>query len=127
MSDSREAEQTIRALHAARVRGDLNAMCTLFAPDGEFRIAGASDGKPIAVDAKSLAEFTPWLSMMVKVFRITNYDLKTEIYDAQRAAVLWHADIRSRITGVSVATELVDLVEVRGGHIVRYNELFTPR
>lgn len=127
MSESREAERTIRALHDARVRGDLAAMCSLFAPEGEFRIAGASDGKPISVDAKSLAEFTPWLSMMVKVFRITNYDLKTEIVDAQRAAVLWHADIRSRITGVSVATELVDMVEVRKGLIVRYNELFTPR
>ncbi len=127
MSENGEAERTIRALHSARVRGDLAAMCNLFAPQGSFRIAGASDGKPIAVDAKSLAEFTPWLSMMVKVFRITNYDLKTEIVDGHRAAVLWHADIRSRITGISVATELVDMVEVRGSLIVRYNELFTPR
>jgi len=121
------AESVIRELHGARVRGDLAGMCQLFAAHGTFRIAGASDGKPISVAADDLEAFKPWLAMMVKVFRVANYELVTEIIDGDRAAVLWRADIRSRITGVSVATELVDLIEIRDGRIARYNELFTPR
>ena len=127
MSDRGMTEQVIRELHEARVRGDLAAMCALFADRGVFRISGASDGKPISVSAEDLASFKTWLSMMVKVFRVTNYERVTQIIEGPRGAVLWRADIRSRITGVSVATELVDLVEVSDGRIVRYNELFTPR
>jgi ketosteroid isomerase-like protein len=35
-------------------------------------------------------------------------------------------DIHSKITGALVPTELVDLIEVRDGHIVSYTEFFVP-
>jgi len=39
----------------------------------------------------------------------------------------WRAHIHSKITGVVVPTELVDMVEVRNGRISSYFELFVPR
>jgi ketosteroid isomerase-like protein len=121
------AEQIIGDLHSARVAGDLAAMCRLYADRGDFRIAGASADKPIAIDAHDLASFRPWLSMLVKVFRITNYQLLSFVFEGTRATAHWRADIHSKITGITVPTELVDLVEFDGERIVSYCEFFVPR
>ena len=121
-----DIDRLIRDLHAARVRGDLNAMCRVFADDGSFRIAGASDGKPIAIKAGGLREFRPWLAMMVKAFRLSDYVLLSLVIDGDRVAAHWRTRIHSKITGVAVDTELVDLAEVRGGRIVNYTEFFVP-
>ena len=48
------------------------------------------------------------------------------IEDAQ-ATVHWRANVRSRITGATVPTEMIDIVEVRDGCIVNFNEVFAPR
>jgi ketosteroid isomerase-like protein len=127
MSAPEEVTRLIRDLHAARVRGDLVAVCGLFADAGRFEIRGASADKPIAITADSLAEFRPWLSMMVKVFRLSNYALQSLIVEQPRAAARWRVDIYSKVTGVTVATELVDLVEVGENRIVSYCEFFVPR
>jgi len=120
------AERLIRELHAARVRGDLAALCGLFADDGRFEIRGASADKPIAITAAGLAQFRPWLSMMVKVFRLSDYALLSLVVEWPRAVAHWRVDIYSKVTGVTVATELVDLVELREDRIVSYSEFFVP-
>jgi len=127
MSERAEAERIIRELHAARCAGDLAAMCSLFAEQGRFRIAGASSDKPIAIDATDLPTFRPWLHMLVRAFKVEGYSLLSLIVEWPHATAHWQADIFSKITGVSVATELVDLVEIADGQIVRYSEFFVPR
>ncbi len=117
----------IHELHAARVAGDLERMCRLFAEDGVFEIRGASADKPIAITATRFAQFKPWLAMMVKVFRLSGYSCLTVVHEEPRAAVRWRADIHSKITGITLPTELLDLVEVRDGAIVGYSEFFVPR
>lgn len=119
--------ELIDALHAARVAGDLDGMCRLFAADGAFEIRGASADKAIAITARGIAEFRPWLAMMTKVFRVTGYTRISTVREAPRVAVRWRADIYSKVTGITVPTELVDLVEVRDGLIVDYSEFFVPR
>lgn len=120
------AQRIIRDLHGARVAGDLATLCLLFAPKGEYRIAGASADKPIAIAAHDLESFRPWLSMLVKVFRISDYEMLSFVFEGHRASVHWRGNIHSKITGVTVATELVDLVEFRDELIVRYREFFVP-
>ena len=121
-----DAEQILKALHGARVNGDLAAMCRLFARDGEFRIAGASGDKPIAITATTLEAFRPWLAMLVKAFKVSRYELLSLIVEDQRVAAHWHADIYSKVTGVTVSTELIDLVELEDQKIVVYREFFVP-
>jgi ketosteroid isomerase-like protein len=121
------AERMIQQLHAARVGGDLAGLCRLFADEGRFEIVGASADKPIAIRANGLAEFKPWLSMMVKVFRLTDYSLLSLVVEWPRVTAHWRADIYSKVTGVTVPTELVDLVEIGGDRILRYTEFFVPR
>lgn len=127
MTDREAAERTVRELHSARIGGDLAGMCRLFADHGRFEIAGASADKPIAIRVQGIAEFKPWLAMLTKVFKLSDYGLIALIVDGPRVAAHWRANIYSKITGVTVATELVDLIELRDGHIQSYNEFFVPR
>lgn len=126
MAERREVEEVLRALHATRLEANLEQLCALFAPDAHMRIQGTSDGKPIAVDARGTAQIRPWLSVLVKTFRLRDYQLLSLTIEGARAAAHWRVNIHSKITGALVATELVDLIEVRDGHILSYIEFFVP-
>jgi ketosteroid isomerase-like protein len=126
MTDRVQVEQLVRELHAARLEGNLERLCGLYAEEARLRIAGTSDGKPIAVAATGIAEIRPWLSILVKTFRLTQYTILSLIVDGPRAAAHWRVDIHSKITGVIVPTELVDLIDVRGGRISSHTEFFVP-
>jgi ketosteroid isomerase-like protein len=126
MSDRSQVEQIVKELHASRIAGDLERLCRLYAPDARLRIAGSSDGKPIAIDASRIARIRPWLSILVKTFRLSKYQLLSMTIEGTHAAGHWRVDIESKITGIVVPTELVDLVEVRAGQIASQIEFFVP-
>jgi ketosteroid isomerase-like protein len=126
MTDRVQVEQLVRELHAARLEGNLERLCRLYSEEARLRIAGTSDGKPIAVAATGIAEIRPWLSILVKTFRLTQYTILSLTVDGPRAAAHWRVDIHSKITGVVVPTELVDLIDVRGGRISSHTEFFVP-
>lgn len=121
-----EFERLLAQLYEARAAGALEPLCALFGPDAVFKISGSSDGKPIALAAKGDAEVRSWLAVLVKTFRLTRHEILSTVIDGPRAAIHWRASIHSRITGASVPTELVDLVEMRDGRIGSYVELFVP-
>ena len=126
MMDREGVEQLLAALYAARIGGQLEQLCGLFSTDAYFRISGASDGKPIAVDARGAAEIRGWLDILVKTFKLSNHEIFAMLIDGEGSAVHWCADIHSRITGSSVRTELLDLIQIRNGRIVSYREFFVP-
>jgi ketosteroid isomerase-like protein len=126
MTDRSQVEQLVKELHAARLEGDLERLCRVFSPDARLRIAGSSDGKPIAIDASRIARIRPWLSILVKTFRLRGYQLLSLTIEGSSAAAHWRVEIESKITGVSIATELVDLIEVRNGQIASQIEFFVP-
>ncbi len=126
MTDRETTKRLLHDLYTARVEGQLDSLCGLFAADARFRIAGTSDGKPIAVAATGTGEIRPWLSILLKTFRIANHEILSSLIDGERAAVHWRADIHSKVTGAVVRTELVDLVELREGRIASYREFFVP-
>ena len=126
MSDRSQVEQLVKELHAARLAGDLERLCRVFSPDARLRIAGSSDGKPIAIDASRIARIRPWLSILVKTFRLRGYELLSLTIEGTSAAAHWRVDIESKITGTRIPTELVDLIEVRTGQITSQIEFFVP-
>lgn len=126
MMDRSSIEELLQALYAARAGGELERLCGLFAPEARFKISGSSDGKAIAIAAQGAAEIRSWLGVMVKTFRLTRHEILSVLVDGSRAAVHWRSDIHSRITGVTVTTELMDLIEVHDGRITSYVELFVP-
>jgi len=119
-------ERLLRELHEARLASELERLCALFDPQAHLRILGTSDGKPISVEAHGVEQIRTWLGMMVRTFRLSNYHRIAMLVDGERGTVHWRVDIRSRITGHSVATELLDLIETRAGRILRQTEFFVP-
>jgi ketosteroid isomerase-like protein len=126
MTDRQQFEQLVRELHTARLEGNLERLCALYADEARLRIAGSTDGKPIAIAAIGIAEIRPWLSILVKTFRLSQYTLLSLSVDIPRASAHWRVDIHSKITGVMVPTELVDLIDVRAGKISSHIEFFVP-
>jgi ketosteroid isomerase-like protein len=127
MTDRLEVERLLRELYAARLAGDLDRICRTFADDARLEISGASYATPIAVKASGIAEVRKWLALMVKTFQLGNQEILSMIIEDTAAAVHWRSKIRSKVTGTTVATELVDLVRVREGRIVSYIEFFVPQ
>src|SRR5437899_969126 len=127
MRDRAEIDCLLRELYAARVRGDLDGVCRTFSNDAKFEIAGASHASPIAITAVGINEIRSWLALMIKTFQIKDQVILSVIIEGTKAATHWRARIHSRITGTTVVTELVDLVQVRDGRIVSYTEFFVPR
>ena len=127
MTSRLEVDTLLRELYAARVRGDLEGVCRLFSDDARFEIASASNGNPIAVDSKGADEFRPLLKLLCRTFRVTDQAILSMIIDGPNVAVHWRANIYSRITGNTVPTEFIDIVEVHSGHISSYLEFFVPR
>jgi ketosteroid isomerase-like protein len=126
MTDRAQIEQLVSELHAARLEGNLERLCALYSAEARLRIAGSSDGKPIAMAAIGIAEIRPWLSILVKTFRMTQYTILSLTVEVPRAAAHWRVDIHSKITGAVVPTELVDLLDVRAGRIASHTEFFVP-
>jgi acetyl esterase len=126
MTDRLQVERLVRELHAARVDGDLEGLCRVFSRDARLRIGGSGDGKRISLDASGMSVIRPWLSVLVKTFKLSRYQLLSLTVEGMRAAVHWRVDIHSKITGAIVPTELMDLIEVSGGRVASLTEFFVP-
>ncbi len=127
MPDRPEVERLLRELYAARLGGDLEALCRTFAKDARLDIAGTSYASPMAIRAAGLGEIRSWLALLVKTFQLGDQEILSMIIDGEAAAVHWRARIRSKITGATVLTELIDVVRVRERRIASYTEFFVPR
>src|SRR3989442_9838389 len=127
MPDRLEVERLLRELYAARLSGDLEALCRTFAKDSRLDIAGTSYSSPMAIRAAGLCEIRSWLALLVKTFQLSDQEILSMIIDGEAAAVHWRARIRPKITGATGLTELVDVVRGREGRIASYTEFFVPR
>lgn len=122
-----EIDRLLRELYAARVRGDLDAVCRIFADDAKFQIAGPSHATQVSAVSVGIAELRPLLAVMIKTFKLSEHTILSMIIDGAKAAVHWRANVHSRITGQRALTELVDVVETRDGRIASYIEFFASR
>ena len=128
MIDRARIERLLWRLYAARLGGDLEGLCREFTQDAKFKIVGVSRHvSPVAVTAVGIGEIRQWLSLLLRTFQLSNQTILSMIIENEKAAVQWQASIYSKITGVSVLTELVDLVETRDGRINSYTEFAIPR
>jgi len=127
MSERHAIEGLLRDLYSARIGANLDGLVGLFAQGARFRIAGTSDGKPIAISATGREQIRPWLGLLVKTFRISNHEILSMTIEGASATVHWGAQIHSKVTGIIVPTEFVDLVTVQDGLISSYIEFFVPR
>jgi ketosteroid isomerase-like protein len=122
-----EIDRLMREFYTARGRGDLEAVLGLFSAEVGFQIASARQGSSVAIKANGISELRPLLALLIKTFGLVDLTIRSITVDGAQAAVHWSVKVRSRITGSTVATELIDIVEVRKGCIVDFNEVFVQR
>lgn len=122
-----EIANLLRELYEARLRGDREMVCGLFASDASFEIASASQGNPVNVNARGTDEFLPLLTLLIRTFKVSDQSILSMIIEGSKAAVHWRARIHSRITGAVVLTEFMDFMEFTDGRISSYVEFFVPR
>jgi ketosteroid isomerase-like protein len=127
MTQREAIEELLRGLYAARLRGDLDAMCRAFNDDAVFQIAGAGQVSSVSNRAVGAAELRPLLAVMIKTFKLRDQAIINILIDGARAAVHWRAGVHSRITGTMALTEFAAIVEIREGRIASYLEFFAPR
>lgn len=116
MSMREDIERTLREAYAARQRGDLDALTRVFAPHARFQMAG-SRASPIAASAEGAEQYRALLAGMIKTFEMLDHQIVTMLIDGSKVAVQWRARIRSAITGETVDTEALDLIEMEGNRI----------
>lgn len=121
MSSREDIERTLRDAYAARQRGDLDALGRIFAPHARFQMAG-SNASPIAARVEGAEHYRPLLAGMIKTFEVLEHQIVSMLIDGSKAAVQWHAKMRSTITGETVETDLCDLIEMEDGRIRSFFE-----
>jgi ketosteroid isomerase-like protein len=122
MQDRMLIEKTLRQAYAARMRGDVDEISRLFAPDACFVMAGEKlEGSP-ASRCLGLPAIRSNIEGLVKVFEMKDHQIVNMLIDGQRAAVHWRVHIRSTLNGLEKTTDLFDLVEFKDGQIVSFLE-----
>ena len=120
--DRTNIERTIKDAYAARKRGDVDSIMTMFTDNAHFQLAGAYVASPVAVETMSSGDLKAALSALVATFEWLEQDIQSILVDGDKAAVHWRGKIRSRVTGEVVDTELVDLFELENGRISSFVE-----
>jgi ketosteroid isomerase-like protein len=121
MTSRDDIERILRDTYAARQRGDLDAISNIFAPHARFHMAG-SNASPVAVLVEGEQQYRPLLAGMIRTFEILEHKIVTMLIDGSKAAVQWHARMRSTVTGETVETDLFDLIEIENGRIRSFYE-----
>jgi ketosteroid isomerase-like protein len=117
MSDRSEIERILKEAYAARKRGDVDAILRLFSADAEFQLAGSSSASPVPLRSAGAVQFRGVLDRLIRTFEWVDQQILCMLIDGPRAAVHWRGKIRSTMTGETVDTELVDIVEFKDGRI----------
>ena len=127
MSDRQEIDRLVRQIYEARLSENLDMLCQAFSTSAVFHIAGAGETAPVSNTAVGSHEIRPLLASMIKTFKLRDHEFLSVLIDGGKAAIHWRAAIYSRITGTTIPTEFVDLLEFRDTRVVSYTEFFVPR
>ena len=77
---------------------------------------------PIAARAEGAEQYRPLLAGMIKTFEVLEHKIVAMLIDGPKAAVQWHAKMRSTVAGQTVETDLFDLIEMEDGRIKSFYE-----
>ena len=121
MTSREDIERLLREAYDARQRGDLDAICRIFAPNAHFQMAG-SNASPVAARVEGSEQYRSLLAGMIKTFEMLDHKIAIILADGSRAAVQWRAKLRSSVTGETVETDLYDLIEIGNSRIKSFFE-----
>jgi uncharacterized protein (TIGR02246 family) len=115
--DRSQIEAIVDKAYAARKAGDAETLTALFRPDAVFRVAGAPESFPIAVDAKGEAQIREGFRGLVEKLQFLQMEPLDLIVEGDKAARRWRARIRHIASGETYETEASDVWTFKDGKV----------
>jgi ketosteroid isomerase-like protein len=109
-------EKVVRALYAARKRGDFDAMAEMCTPRCRLHVAGAPELCPAAGTTTGRAALRKRFAEL-RAFESANHRMLSIMADGNRVTVHWRAKVTFKPTGKSATSEFCDLWTIRNGKI----------
>lgn len=122
--DREQMLDLMRQGYAARVRGDVDGILTIFAPDAKFKLNAAPAQQNVAHATAGAVGMRSALTALVGAFEFQTCDIVEAIVEGSKAAIRIRFTVRSRQTGNVAVTESVDLVEFHDGKVASYTQFF---
>src|SRR4029453_8869604 len=123
MTSREQIATTIRALYAARVRGDLDAVRKDISKDATFGLNGRGTGVPaLGAASKGEAAIWPVLPEIINVLRVDNWKEPTPLVDGERAMLHWSARVTCTPTNKTEKFDVYDLITFRDGKIIDFRQ-----
>jgi ketosteroid isomerase-like protein len=115
--DRSKAEELVKAVYGARVKGDVNEMMKLTDPDIVFEILGSNERSKVAVAIKGADTFRHSLSVLCENFELWNFEILTMLVEGDNIAFHWSAHVRNPKTGKAADSQVMDFWTVKGGKV----------
>lgn len=123
MTSRAQIESTLKALYAAREKGDVDGVMKDVADDAAFELNGRGTGVPaMAAVTRGKSAIRSAVQDLVDNFRFRNWKPVSFIVDGEKAALHWTAEITFVPTGKSEKFDVVDAVTFRDGKIVNIRQ-----
>ena len=123
MTSRGQIEDMIRALWAARLRGDLEGTLKDVAEDGAFSLNARGVGeKSMSEPARGKAAIRPVLRLLIESWRFEDWKQVSLLVDGEKALLHWTAHVVCVPTGKSENFDVFDLITFRDGKIVDYHQ-----
>lgn len=116
--------ETIREGYAARVRGDVEGVLSVFTPDAIFRLNAAPLNRITAVHTMAGAELRSAMTQLIDNFEFSDFEIVDSVVEGSKAAVRSMFTVRARTTGRVAQTEVLDLIEFKDGKICSFVQFF---
>ena len=123
MTSRTQIEDTVRALSAARVQGDLEGTLKGVAEHAAFSLNGRGTGqKSLSERSTGKAAIRPVLRQLIENWRFDDWKQISLLIDGEKALLHWTARVTCVPTGKSENFDVFDLITFQDGEIVDYHQ-----
>lgn len=122
MAERAEIENLVKAVYAARMRGDLDGVMRHFSDQARFSLAGSPAASPVPTSASGHAAVREVLRRLIASFDFSEARIVAMVVEGQRAAVHSSVRVRATATGQVAVTEIVDLIQFDGDRIASFHQ-----
>jgi ketosteroid isomerase-like protein len=115
--DRSKAEELIKTVYGARVKGDVNEIMKFVSPDIVWEILGSNEHSKIALAVKDMDTFRHTLSIIVENLELSNFEILTMVVEGDSIAFHWRAHVRNPKTGKAAESQVMDFWTVEDGKV----------
>ncbi len=123
MGSREDIDKLVQEAYRRRVDQDVAGVCDMFAPEVDFRFAAAPEVQAASFAAAGRPALRPLMERLVRTFPAQGLcpeDRADRRQPCRRA--LDSSGTSRRLTGHELATDVLDLMEIRDGKIVSFIE-----